>query len=185
MDRVTGLVTSTCSSARDSTNSPPMRRRTLGCRGTRGEVSRGATRPPSTATNQRQREWTGDGNPRVRTGVEAGPSESHAVDAATVENGAAATGDRRRPEAAWGRCQGTRDGGRLTRRRMGLPERKSAARSIGRSIGAAGDRASDWAAGVGRRTGRVRWWSGGVGGLLIGVVFVILYRRRLPGPAWQ
>jgi hypothetical protein len=47
----------------------------------------------------------------MHTGVEAGPSDSHAVDA--VENGAAAIGDRRRPEAARrGRCQGTRDGGR-------------------------------------------------------------------------
>jgi hypothetical protein len=31
------LVTSTCSSARDSTNSPPMRRRTLGWGGRGGE----------------------------------------------------------------------------------------------------------------------------------------------------
>jgi hypothetical protein len=46
----------------------------------------------------------------VHTGVEAEPSDSPAVDA--VENGAAAIGDRRRPEAARrGRCQGTRDGG--------------------------------------------------------------------------
>lgn len=39
----TGLVTSTCSSARDSTNSPPMRRRTLGCAGRVRERERSIT----------------------------------------------------------------------------------------------------------------------------------------------
>lgn len=76
--------------------------------GLQGNTSVAGT--PSTATNHGEWEWAGGGNPWVRTGVEAGPSESHAADAAAVENGAAAIGDRRRPEAARGRCQGTRYG---------------------------------------------------------------------------
>lgn len=113
----TGLVTSTCSSARDSTNSPPMRRRTLGCAGRVRERERGQ----SHFTRMGNWEWMS--RARVLTGDEA-LSESHEA-AAAVESGAA-MGGRRRPEPAWGggaeKGQRSRRGeGRRRRRRRRRP----------------------------------------------------------------
>jgi hypothetical protein len=61
---LTGLVTSTCSSARDSTNSPPMRRRTLDWGGGMREVKRDEVPSAARAIRQKQRTDWGTGRSR-------------------------------------------------------------------------------------------------------------------------
>lgn len=111
----------------------------LGRRKARSQAGRGAERSTRNQTEAENR--LGDGEePRARTGVEAGPLESHAAAAAAVDKWAVA-GDRRSPGAARVReggvsrsvsqgkeCPGATGCSWAAR----VPERKSAERSMGR-----------------------------------------------------
>lgn len=107
----------------------------LGRRKARSQAGRGAERSTRNQTEAENR--LGDGEePRARTGVEAGPLESHAAAAAAVDKWAVA-GDRRSPGAARVREGGVSQG-RECPGATGcswaarVPERNSAARSMGR-----------------------------------------------------